>query len=51
MNRVELCFGSVQRQSIRRGDLTSVKDRNTHIRAIIDGWNERSHPFVWTKTA
>jgi DDE superfamily endonuclease len=21
------------------------------IRAFIDGWNDRSHPFVWTKTA
>lgn len=20
-------------------------------RAFIDGWDERSHPFVWTKTA
>ena len=23
----------------------------TKIRAFIDGWNDRSHPFVWTKTA
>lgn len=21
------------------------------IRAFVDGWNDRSHPFVWTKTA
>jgi hypothetical protein len=21
------------------------------IRAFIDGWNERCHPFAWTKTA
>ena len=21
------------------------------IRAFIDGWNDRSHPVVWTKTA
>jgi hypothetical protein len=26
-------------------------DLNTKIRAFIDGWNVRSHPFVWTKTA
>jgi hypothetical protein len=30
---------------------SAVKDLNTKIRAFIDGWNERSHPFVWTKTA
>jgi hypothetical protein len=29
----------------------SVKDLNTKIRAFIEGWNDRSHPFVWTKTA
>jgi hypothetical protein len=29
----------------------SVKDPNTKIRAFIDGWNDRSHPFVWTKIA
>jgi len=28
-----------------------VKDLNTKIRAFIDGWNDRCHPFVWTKTA
>ncbi|MDP9434167.1 MAG: IS630 family transposase, partial [Actinomycetota bacterium] len=21
------------------------------IRAFIDGWNDRAHPFIWTKTA
>ncbi len=28
-----------------------MHDVNTKIRALIDGWNDRSHPFVWTKTA
>jgi len=22
----------------------------TKIRALINGWNDRCHPFVWTKT-
>ena len=26
-------------------------DLNAKIRAFIDGWNDRCHPFVWTKTA
>ncbi|MDP9434137.1 MAG: IS630 family transposase, partial [Actinomycetota bacterium] len=24
---------------------------NKAIRAFIDGWNDRAHPFIWTKTA
>ncbi len=51
MNLVEVWFGIVERQAIRRGVFKSVKDLNTKIRAFIDGWNDRSHPFVWTKTA
>ena len=51
MNLVEAWFGIVERQAIRRGVFKSVKDLNTKIRAFIDGWNDRSHPFVWTKTA
>lgn len=51
MNLVEAWFGIVERQAIRRGVFTSVKDLNTKIRAFIDGWNPRAHPFVWTKTA
>lgn len=51
MNLVEVFFSIVERQAIRRGVFKSVKDLNAKIRAFLDGWNERSHPFVWTKTA
>jgi transposase len=51
MNLVEVWFGIIERQAIRRGVFTSVKDLNTKIRAFIHGWNPRAHPFVWTKTA
>ena len=51
MNLVEVWFGIVERQAIRRGVFKSVKDLNAKIRAFIDGWQERAHPFVWTKTA
>jgi transposase len=51
MNLVEVWFGIVERQAIRRGIFKSVKDLNTKIRAFIDGWNDRAHPFIWTKTA
>jgi transposase len=51
MNLVEVWFGIVERQAIRRGVFKSVKDLNTKIRTFIDGWNDRSHPFTWTKSA
>jgi transposase len=51
LNLVEVWFGIIERQAIRRGTFRSVKDLNTKIRIFIDGWNDRCHPFVWTKTA
>lgn len=51
MNLVEVWFGIVERQAIRRGVFKSVPELNAKIRAFITGWNDRSHPFVWTKTA
>jgi transposase len=51
MNLVEVWFGLVERQAVRRGVFKSVKDLNGKLRAYIEGWNKRAHPFVWTKTA
>ena len=51
LNLVEVWFGIIDRQAIRRGIFTSVKDLNTKIRQFITGWNDRKHPFVWTKTS
>ena len=51
LNLVEVWFGIIERQAIHRGTFTSVRDLNTKIRAFINGWNDRCHPFVWTKTA
>ncbi len=51
MNLVEVWFSIIERQAIHRGTFTSVKDLNAKIRAFINGWNQRSHPFVWTRTA
>jgi hypothetical protein len=44
---VEIFFGIITRQAIRRGTLTSVKDLTTAIETYID----RCQPFTWTKTA
>jgi transposase len=51
LNMVEIFFGIITRQAIRRGTFTSVKDLITAIEIFIDGWNERCQPFLWTKTA
>ncbi len=51
LNMVEIFFGIITRQAIRRGTFTSVKDLVAAIETYIDGWNERCAPFTWTKTA
>jgi transposase len=51
LNMVEIFFGIITRQAIRRGTFTSVKDLVAAIGTFIDGWNERCEPFTWTKTA
>ena len=47
LNLVEVWFGIIDRQAIRRGVFPSVSDLIGKIRA---GWNNRCHPFIWTKT-
>lgn len=51
MNLVEVWFGIIEKQAIHRGTFASVKDLTTKIRRFINGWNDRCHPFIWTKTA
>jgi transposase len=50
LNLVEVWFGIIERQAIRRGSFTSARDLTAKIRAFITGWNHRKHPFIWTKT-
>ena len=51
LNIVEIFFGIITRQAIRRGTFTDVTDLETAIRAYIDSYNERARPFACTKTA
>jgi hypothetical protein len=50
MNLVEVWFSIAERQAIHRGTFDSVRDLTRKIRTFVDGWNNRSHPFTWTKT-
>ncbi|MBC6471412.1 IS630 family transposase, partial [Actinomadura alba] len=51
LNMVEIFFGIITRQAIRRGTFHSVKDLRDAIRRFIDAYNDRCEPFTWTKTA
>ena len=51
LNMVEIFFGIITRQAIRRGTFRSVKELNTAIGTFIDACNERCQPFSWTKDA
>jgi len=51
LNMVEIFFGIITRQAIRRGTFTDVADLEEAIRTYIDSYNERAKPFTWTKTA
>jgi DDE superfamily endonuclease/Winged helix-turn helix len=51
LNMVEIFFGIITRQAIRRGSFDSVRDLTAAIRQFIDGWNDRCEPFTWTKPA
>ncbi|WP_376765987.1 IS630 family transposase [Amycolatopsis pithecellobii] len=50
-NQIEIWFGIMTRQSIRRGTFSSVKMLTTQIREYIDHWNTNPQPFTWTATA
>ena len=51
LNLAEVFFSIITRQATRRGSFTSVANLIAAIEAFIDGWNDRCHPFTWTKTA
>ena len=51
MNLVESFFTIITRQAIRRASFTSVRQLTDAIRTLIDAWNDRCVPFIWTKTA
>lgn len=49
LNQIEIWFGIIQRQLIRRGDFKSVEELEKMIKAFIEQWNNGyAHPFKWT---
>jgi transposase len=51
LNMVEIFFGIITRQAIRRAAFNSVTDLIGAITRFIDNWNTDCQPFAWTKTA
>lgn len=49
LNQIEIWFGIIQRQLLRRGNFKSVEELERMIRAFIKQWNDGyAHPFKWT---
>ena len=46
-----MLFAIINRQALRRGDVASVDALMAAIGWFCDGWNQRCHPFTWTKDA
>ena len=51
LNQVEIWFGIITRQAIRRGSFRKVKELVERIERYTDKWNAKARPFVWTATA
>lgn len=51
LNQVEIWFGIITRQAIRRGTFGSVRQLVSRIQTYIDHWNSDAAPFHWTATA
>jgi transposase len=51
INQIEIWFGIITRQSIRRGTFASVTVLVKQIRDYIKHWNADPKPFTWTATA
>jgi transposase len=51
MNQIEIWFGIITKQAIRRGTFVSVNQLVQRIRTYVEHWNTHAEPFVWTATA
>jgi transposase len=51
INQIEIWFGIITKQAIRRGTFSSVNALTARIRAYLTHWNTHAQPFTWTATA
>jgi putative transposase len=50
LNQVEIWFGIITRQAIRRGSFRTVRELVQRITAFVERYNRTSQPFAWTAT-
>jgi transposase len=50
LNQIEIWFGIITRQAIRRGTFGSVRQLIDTINKYITNWNQDARPFTWTST-
>lgn len=50
LNQVEIWFGIITAQAIRRGTFNSLRLLTDKINTYIDHWNQDAAPFTWTAT-
>jgi hypothetical protein len=51
INQIEIWFGLITHQAIRRGTFSSVKQFIATIHNYITNWNASCRPFTWTADA
>ncbi|MET3175628.1 UNVERIFIED_ORG: hypothetical protein ABIB52_003495 [Arthrobacter sp. UYCu721] len=51
LNMVEIFFGIITRQCLKRGAFSSVKELEETMERYIENYNQDAKPFTWTKSA
>lgn len=51
LNMVEIFFGIITRQCLKRSNFTSIPELEGALSRYIERYNEEATPFTWTKTA
>ncbi|GAA1346056.1 IS630-like element ISMsm5 family transposase [Arthrobacter roseus] len=51
LNMVEIFFGIITRQCLKRGTFSSVADLQDAMERYIENYNKDAKPFTWTKSA
>ena len=51
LNQVEIWFGIITRQAVRRGSFGKVSELVRRIERFTAQWNANAQPLAWTATA
>lgn len=51
MNQIETCFGTLDRQAIRRGSFNGARALIDAIDVVTSRWKGQAAPFMWVRAA